>query len=258
MNKDDDLEGAIKPLPEVCLDLLSSFQERGIKCWIDSGSLLGLVRSGQLNEWEKDIDLGIWSADLDIATEICRQFASNNGLRFRQLWVSGIPYVIIIEPYSQKKGKNSRAKKTLPISVHLYYKLQDTAWSPQPLSLLYAKSKYPRLLLKNRVRDSSFPFFKYIWFAISEPRYTICLLLAKLGMTKSINKWIKRKNAINLKRRGTPKHLADKFWTGWLFDFFEWRIPAHYFENIAPLSVDASPILVPSDTDSYLTLRYGD
>jgi hypothetical protein len=253
MNKDDDLEGAIKPLPEVCLDLLSSFQERGIKCWIDSGSLLGLVRSGQLNEWEKDIDLGIWSADLDIATEICRQFASNNGLRFRQLWVSGIPYVIIIEPYSQKKGKNSRAKKTLPISVHLYYKLQDTAWSPQPLSLLYAKSKYPRLLLKNRVRDSSFPFFRHFRAALHH------LPTAGEAWNDEVNKQMdKEKNAINLKRRGTPKHLADKFWTGWLFDFFEWRIPAHYFENIAPLSVDAFPILVPSDTDSYLTLRYGD
>lgn len=48
--------------------LLSVVQREGYPIWLDSGSLLGLVRQGSLLEWDKDIDVGFVLGTIDLCS----------------------------------------------------------------------------------------------------------------------------------------------------------------------------------------------
>ena len=41
-------------------EILSSFHQHEINYWLDSGTLLGLMRDGRLLESDRDLDIGIW------------------------------------------------------------------------------------------------------------------------------------------------------------------------------------------------------
>jgi len=38
-------------------------QEEGVRCWLDSGTLLGMVRDGKLIDSDPDIDLAVWEEE---------------------------------------------------------------------------------------------------------------------------------------------------------------------------------------------------
>ena len=45
-------------------EILSSFHQHEINYWLDSGTLLGLMRDGRLLESDRDLDIGIWDTEL--------------------------------------------------------------------------------------------------------------------------------------------------------------------------------------------------
>lgn len=45
-------------------ELTDLLEEAGIAYWVDSGTLLGLVREGDFIAWDKDIDLSVWADEL--------------------------------------------------------------------------------------------------------------------------------------------------------------------------------------------------
>lgn len=44
-------------------EITAVLQESGIRYWVDSGTLIGLLREGDVLPYDKDIDLSIWAGD---------------------------------------------------------------------------------------------------------------------------------------------------------------------------------------------------
>ncbi|MFW5993351.1 MAG: LicD family protein, partial [Desulfohalobiaceae bacterium] len=97
----------------------------GVQYWLDSGSLLGLIREGQEIAWDSDIDLGIWESQVPKAFKILKDLRSQG---YRVSWRSyrGLTYGFSVEA----------DKKDLlrPIHIHVYFKHGHIAWSPQTVA----------------------------------------------------------------------------------------------------------------------------
>lgn len=229
---------------EECDELLKEFRSQGVSCWIDSGSLLGLIRHGNLNDWEKDIDLGIWAEDYEAAKRVCQIVAKRFDLRYREKWIDDIPYALLL---------NSRLggdRQTLPISVHVFYRIDGCAWSPQPHSLVAAKAKYPRYRYREEINRSGRHLKRKVGFIFGHPRYSLCMLISRANLAK----WIGRK----LREVQRPKTATERVIIRLFNEVFEWKIPARYFEDLQPISESHHHMLVPSHVHEYLRERYGD
>lgn len=53
--------------------LTDRFESHGITHWVESGTLLTLVRSGGLTEYDDDIDVAMWATDLDAMPSLISQ-----------------------------------------------------------------------------------------------------------------------------------------------------------------------------------------
>lgn len=227
-----------------CNQLLSAFADAGVRCWIDSGSLLGLVRYGRLNDWEKDIDLGIWIDDFQKAREVCKEVASTHSLWYREKWLKGLPYALLL---SSRPG---RKQTTLPLSVHMFFRQEDSAWSPQPYSLVAARAKYPRYVYRQINGLKRARLWQKIAFVARHPGYSICIAAEKLNVTVRIGK--------SLKKIEQAKTLKERLLAALFLKVFQWRIPAHHFRELEAMSEEHPHVLLPSDVYAYLTARYGD
>ncbi len=56
--------------------------EFGVDYWLDSGTLLGLKRNGQLLESDRDINIGVWQETQHRLDEMFERL-SNEGMRVR-------------------------------------------------------------------------------------------------------------------------------------------------------------------------------
>ncbi len=247
-----DMSGAVLPvgatddlsLGEQCDQLLWAFKEQGVHCWVDSGSLLGLVRYGRLNDWEKDIDLGIWIDDFEKARNICRMVAERYSLWYREKWLKGVPYALLLSSYPDGK------RTTLPLSVHMFFRNGEAAWSPQPYSLVAARSKYPRYVYREVNGPGRASFGRKVAFLARYPSYSLCIAAEKLNLTPRIGRSLKK-----IEQAGT---LKEKLLTRLFLKVFQWQVPADHFDSLYPISETHPHVLVPGNVYDYLTARYGE
>ncbi|WP_049939498.1 LicD family protein [Natronomonas pharaonis] len=52
-------------IEEQFFDICAELETNKVAYWVDLGNLLGLVREGHLISWDDDIDLGVWSTDVE-------------------------------------------------------------------------------------------------------------------------------------------------------------------------------------------------
>ena len=102
-------------------DILSN---GGVAYWVDSGVLLGLVRNGGLNPWDKDIDLGIEASSLDALLSLEPMFRLA-GYEVTVNRYRGVVYSVALTPGLYLPDEYLLA------SVHVYYPAGDYLWSPQ-------------------------------------------------------------------------------------------------------------------------------
>jgi hypothetical protein len=231
-------------LGEQCESLLREFKSRGVTCWLDSGSLLGLVRNGHLNHWEKDIDLGIWIDDLEVARDVCKGIMDRFSLKYREKWARSIPYALLLN------SSNKKRPFMLPIAVHVFYRKGDNAWSIQPHSLVAARSKYPKYIYRELIGNRRGTQLEKLKFVAKYPKYAMSIFIDKLNLNGTIGR--------RLRHIERERSLAEKMLMNVFNEMFEWTIPARYFDELTPLNEEYPYVLIPAAPDEYLQARYGE
>ena len=211
--------------------------------WLDSGSLLGIVRDGGEIEWDSDVDLGIWAEDVPEVQAIL------SGSRVRGFRVSmrryrGRIYGFTIE---DRVGAGFR-----PIHIHVYFRHGEFAWSPQTLTYKPTGrvgddepfARWPRVrTMMQHVKDE----------ARARRRGTLARRLVRWGLYWPV--W----GALVV----TRNRLDRRYWAAiWPYSTVHavntWVVPVEHFLTLETLDVEGLCLPVPSDVESYLELRYGD
>ena len=95
-----------------------------IDCWVDSGTLLGLMRDGELIDHDRDIDIGIWNGQsqrLQAALDMVRK----SGYHVRALFFDGSLFGLKLTPISSGHLRD--------VDINIFSRAGDYAWCPQPI-----------------------------------------------------------------------------------------------------------------------------
>lgn len=95
--------------------------QHGANCWVDSGTLLGLIRENRLLPNDTDIDLGIWAEDIP-------------GLLRAACFFEKAGYRVVKEYYENQIFKcklEHRHKKERTIDINIFRRKEGYAWCPQ-------------------------------------------------------------------------------------------------------------------------------
>lgn len=91
--------------------------------WVDSGSLLGLVREGDLLEHDHDVDISMWSGSSDVLMRESKRF-EQAGYKVRVFKYEGVPYKIHLVALTA--GQRN-------VDINLFRSGSSHAWCPQHL-----------------------------------------------------------------------------------------------------------------------------
>lgn len=74
----------IDSMNQMLIDAATIFSKNNLHYWLDYGGLLGIVRSGELIRYDKDLDIGIFEEDIDKYNSLESQFV-DKGYRFSKI-----------------------------------------------------------------------------------------------------------------------------------------------------------------------------
>ncbi|MGA2940383.1 MAG: LicD family protein [Syntrophobacteraceae bacterium] len=203
---------------------VACLKEANLNFWANCGTLLGLIREGGIIAWDGDFDLGVWDHETT-EEELIKAFDPEE---FR---------VVSLVPYG-KKGffflpRDERLQGKLDISFYTRQgnraifrscTTKDTLWTDLIKRTgcfldphIHAKEKYKHLLEE--------AFHKGLPSCV------------KNRLARGLD-YLMRRNYLN----GIPL----------TYDF-----PAHYFENLRPVTFLGVEVNIPADAEGYLELAYG-
>ncbi|ADH86496.1 LicD family protein [Desulfurivibrio alkaliphilus AHT 2] len=225
------------------VDLLN---KHGIRYWLDSGSLLGLVRDGAEIPWDSDIDLGIWADDMARLMEALPEI-KRIGYEVSVRHYRGILYGCTIK---QINGNDMR-----PIHVHVYFRHDDLAWSPQ--TVLFAPNGRGE---RAKVGFSPWPALRRLILYLREEarqrKVADAALLHRMwrwGVCFPL--W---GGFVVTRNRFDREHWCSLWPFSVLYAMYTWVVPARHFDTLDTINHDGVEIPVPSEVETYLRLRYHD
>ncbi len=218
--------------------------------WLDSGSLLGLIRDNRFIESDGDVDLGIWN-EPGVMRKILKSTWLKRKFKFKIFYWKGRIFKIELVP----RNFNS-------LKIHLQpYILQE----PENLAVLFRPiSKFYLSPLKfAETTEGTGDSESSVNRQINSGKTT----RKTVGFTRKFLAKIAR-----LRRRLSPgsflKIFSDKqllefnwpfsVWLDLLYHEWGWYIPADYFQRPVTVEIDGTEFPVPRDPEDYLTARYGD
>lgn len=237
--------------------------ESGVVSFADSGTLLGIIRTGDLLAHDSDIDIGILDLDEGVLASLRRR-CLENGITLREKKYVGKVYALTF--------KSGLVKKTLAVHAHVYFEHGDYHCSPQivkfrkPAFWPTGKKQIfaARRKIAGRSGDRSFRLQDYAARNLMEA--------PRPGMFRSAFRAIGRFSYwplfqifYRLRPRRLPgysssgrdiivkKKRAQRDWSS-----FTWVVPSFLFRTIAQVDFLGTAINVPSGYKEYLTLRYGE
>lgn len=117
-------DASLGPLRQL-QELVAIFEEYDTCYWLDSGTLLGIIREGQLLAWDGDIDIGIWWKPGNQLYPLLRAF-SDVGYSIRCRRYRGKPYVYQLQPGQKAKARGHMRH----VDLKMYRPYGDFAWCP--------------------------------------------------------------------------------------------------------------------------------
>ena len=239
----DDLKGVVLGTDGGLAPVLDRLAAAGVHVWVDSGVLLGLVRGGALNAWEKDIDLGVAGDQLDALLAAAPGFRAL-GYRVAVNRYRGTVFSVGLKPESTAPAGALRC------SVHVYYQVGETLWSPQVE--LYQPPPTPDVFVGRRSRlGNALRRLVERWF---EPPADAAPRASRIASRKVGGYHLARA----VYRRIDRGWLAETWPIREIYVPFTWVVPARLVLPLASFTANGVAYPVPNDVDGYLTLRYGD
>jgi hypothetical protein len=230
--------------------LLVALDHRGVRAWLDSGSLLGVVRDGALPPWDKDLDLGVWREDAEAVREVLQGVAERFGARLQEKHLGGRAYAWVLSPVPVEGAA------TLPVAVHIFDRVGDTAVSEQPHFLLAHRAAYVRHHLRMRKREVGGGLRGLLQARLERRRWALLDLMHRVRLRRPLRALLQ----ISTRARNgvEPIHAAERRWLGWLHERFQWVVPRRFFEELQALPISGARVWLPADAEAYLALRYGE
>ena len=225
------------------LEMQRLLEEWEFSYWLDSGSLLGLIRDGGEIAWDSDIDLGIWERDVP------RVLFALPELHARGYKVSYRKYRGRVYGFTIKDKAGQRFR---PIHIHVYFRSGDIAWSPQTVKYRPVNREHdgegfapwPRLrrlmigVQQGAATHREGTAMQQIW------RKAVCLPV-----------WA----VVVMARRRLDRTWWDRLWPlSSMHTVYTWIVPARFFDHLEAWPHGAGAIPIPSETEAYLAARYGD
>jgi len=215
-------KAAIENLKEV----KEVLEKRGIKCWLDWGTLLGAMRGGKFIEWEHDADLGTladWKKVASTVPELEKRgfevfmedIKLDEDFFERRLYLQRSGAIVDITTYEVKEDCAARIM------------IESTSRSSQILKVLYHTLESQK-----------------IYSEASKGRFFVGSVRRVLLVLPS----------------SVKKRLARVVWRAWRngkIRYFLVRVPKEYFAKLRVIDFYGMKINVPADAEGYLEYKYG-
>jgi hypothetical protein len=232
---DDDLRG-LHPL-------MALLEQGAVRYWVDSGVLLGLVRQGALNGWEKDIDLAICHDQLAALLALQPTFEAA-GYRVAVRRYRGEVFSVGIKPNA------AHLRNQLRCSVHVFYPVAEQLWSPQVE--LYQPPPTPDVLPGSpSLVGRALRWLVNRWF---EPGSATNPRMSRIASRERAGYRLARA----LYRRVDAGWMAETWPIREVYVPLTWVIPKSLTLPLGELHLGERRYPIPADPEGYLTYRYGD
>jgi hypothetical protein len=208
---------AVKNLREV----KEVFDKVGVTFWLDTGTLLGAVRDGQIIEWDTDVDMGTWYDDL-----------AKLLFTFPELRKRGFNITL-----NRKWADMTVRRFDCNVNVCLYHKRGGYVWR---VSRMPKKGLILNVIIKILQR---------------------CVNISNLRVyTKQKGTFAEEiKNFSSLLPSVLKRLPTDTAWLALhrLGCLIPMVIPKQYFENLSTIQFYGMEFNAPFDVEKYLRYRYG-
>lgn len=199
-------------------------KEHGINFWIDQGSLLGIIRTGNLFSWDHDIDISIWNQEKAKMEAIVIQF-QKLGYRVRLL------------PYVLKLGI---------IDCRIYYDTDGYANTE-------LRSNSDQAILKSYTRRIR----KLLSILLYIRNNSVRLMMVGVAVPKP-------DQALKPRRYQAALWINNRTrWVDSALDYFRdrrvlFRVNRNFLNKLETIEAYDELLPVPADAENYLCFKYGD
>lgn len=210
-------------------------EANSIPYWVDGGTLLGLMREGDLLKLPDDlddIDIGIWS-QYEPRIRRLVPLLQKAGYAIRVYTYKHLIYKFKFLPHPDRFVPRSRHI----IDINIYRKYGEYAWCPE---------SFPKFTAA--IHSSS---------GFGSIRYHFTHLMRRTHLPKALSYLMfgSSQSQVPFITRWFTIDVSALPWAAFI-DVGSWLIPRFYFDDIS--RVRDFDVLAPRDWESYLQLRYGD
>jgi len=206
-------------MDEQVQEILDILRQHDISYWLDSGTLLGLMREGKLLEDDEDIDIGVWSTE---ETKVKKLLP----------FLRGQGYVLYSASYNGLIFKHNfipRRKGLRKIDINIFREFGSHAWCP----MYYFKVnpvKQNSGLIKNAFLASIKGGTRHLWKQVNA-RVPVHVAIDALPWRAFLNIgtwWIPTPYFKNLQYHHEWQASIPADWESYLkFRYGRWQEPAH-------------------------------